>query len=139
MGFTELSNRKFGNADAMAYGAWEGDYFLFTADSDKDIPEDTAISISFYIRGSNNNALKNWALEYFDEGSWKTAIEQFALTTKHQEVTATATFKNAGKSVQFRFRCLSNENIGGDVVKTAPTVASRISKDNKIVIKTVEK
>ena len=130
--------RKFGNADIMAYGAWEGDYFLFTASGETAVPANTDVSISFQIRGSNKTAIKDWTLEYFDEGNWKTAIESFVLTNAAQEVTATTTFKNAGSDIQYRFRCTSNVTIEGKTVETAPTVAVRMNKSFPIVIKVVE-
>ena len=130
--------RKYGSDnDVMAYGAWEGDYFLFEADSDTDIPANTQVSISFYIRGSNASALRDWTLEYYDNGAWKTAIEKFTMTNKAQEAAATVTLTNAGKTAQFRLRCTSTVTIGGDTVTSAPTVAARISKEKAITIKSV--
>ena len=127
--------RKFGNADLMAYGAWEGDYFLFTAENGSDIPAGTEMSISFYIRGSNASAMRDWALEYWDEGQWKTAISAFTMTNKVQEVAAKVTMTNAGKVAQFRLRCVSRMLIGGSEATAAPEVANRISKDYPIIIK----
>jgi hypothetical protein len=129
--------RKYGTGDVMAYGAWEGDYFLFEANSDTDIPANTQVSISFYIRGSNASALRDWTLEYYDNGTWKTAIEKFTMTNKAQEAAATVTLTNAGKTAQFRLRCTSTVTIGGDTVTSAPTVAARIARANAITIKSV--
>ena len=130
--------RKCGSGnEVMAYGAWEGDYFLFEANSDTDIPANTQVSISFYIRGSNASALRDWTLEYYDNGTWKTAIEKFTMTSSAQEAAATVTLTNAGKTAQFRLRCTSTVTIGGDTVTSAPTVAARISKDKAITIKSV--
>ena len=138
---TELAGnkiyRKYGTGDVMAYGAWEGDYFLFTADSETDIPANTKVSISFHIKGSNKNALRDWTLEYYDNGCWNTAIEKFTMTSAAQEAAATVTMTNAGKTAQFRLRCTSTININGDTVTSAPTVAARIIRDNDITIKSV--
>ena len=129
--------RKYGTGDVMAYGAWEGDYFLFEANSDTDIPANTQVSISFYIRGSNKTALRDWTLEYYDNGTWKTAIEMFTMTSSAQEAAATVTLTNAGKTAQFRLRCTSTVTIEGTKVESAPTVAARIARANAITIKSV--
>ncbi len=129
--------RKYGKGDVMAYGAWEGDYFLFEANSDTDIPANTQVSISFYIRGSNKTALRDWTLEYYDNGTWKTAIEVFTMTSSAQEAAAIVTLANAGKTAQFRLRCTSTVTIEGKTVTSAPTVAARISRDKGITIKSV--
>ena len=79
--------------------------------------------------------MRDWALEYWDEGQWKTAISAFTMTNKVQEVAAKVTMTNAGKVAQFRLRCVSRMLIGGSEATAAPEVANRISKDYPIIIK----
>lgn len=129
------------NGEPMAYGCWEGDYFLFEAKGE--LPENANVSISFGFSGKASSTSKYWLLEYKDGSSWKPAIETSSLQDIVYNVvcpkdpvtiTADVVLSNAASSVQFRLKCVSKVTIGGDPA-TAPAQYIRIDPSVPIIIK----
>lgn len=129
------------NGEPMAYGCWEGDYFLFEAKGE--LPENANVSISFGFSGKASSTSKYWLLEYKDGSSWKPAIETSTLQDivynvvcpkDPATITASVVLSDAASSVQFRLKCVSKVTIGGDPA-TAPAQYIRIDPSVPIIIK----
>lgn len=129
------------NGEPMAYGVWEGDYFLFEANAA--LPENANVSISFGLSGKSGSTSKYWLLEYKDGSTWKPALEtktfesieyNVVCTTDPATVTASAVLANAASSVQFRLKCVSKITVGNNAA-SAPAQYIRIDPSVPIIIK----
>ena len=132
------------HAEALIYGAWIGDYFLFEASDGQTYPSGSKVKISFGLYGANNG-LRDWILEFYEEGQWKTAIElvQFPEAEKNYknfEATVTTAAENSD-GFKFRLRSLSDVPItpskAGDHLKY-PKSHQRLAWQTDLVIQVVE-
>lgn len=126
--------------EPLAYGCWEGDYFLFEATHS--LAENANASICFGVQGKSGTP-KYWLLEYKDGELWKPAIETESLgeITYNVECTkdnptiinAAVVIGTATEKVQFRLTCVSKIAID-NTEKTAPVDNTYIRIDPSSVI-----
>ena len=108
------------------FGAWPGDFWLFTGDGE--IKAGSKVQIKFESRVSATNP-KFWQLEYYDGDHWKVAGEAYEtdetgtlITYTHQmasdgstniKINTTVTYNHNTEHCWFRFRCMANWQANG--------------------------
>ena len=129
-----------GSGEPMAYGCWEGDYFLFEASHN--LSENSNASISFSIEGKTGTP-KYWLLEYKDGNEWKPALSTETLGTIEYNVVcqksdpamveADVVLRNATDKVQFRMTCVTTVGVD-DAPNTKPADDTYLRIDPSSVI-----
>lgn len=114
-----------GTGHPYAVGAWPGDYWLFTGDTEGIFQAGSKFQITYLTRCSSTGH-KYWMLEYYDGVDWQpaktvetadiggeTVSYNFAQTTSDQTVDCTFTIAQPCDKAQFRMRCVANWQVNG--------------------------
>lgn len=134
------------------YGSLSGDYWIFEAQTEEDIPANSVVHVKFITRSSKTGA-RYWILEYLDGSDWKPFGEKRTLSEEGERVeytldlvadllapqtvgqsnamidsylTLTSPIRAQG-SVQIRYRCVSDMNCAGNPLTAGHSGTSRIA------------
>lgn len=128
----------------FVYGAWPGDYWLFSATDNYEYPEGTNLHIKFLTRVSGTGH-KYWMLEYWDGKEWQPADEypvetetatgnnaqyNFIETTSNKPVECYWKLVAPCREPMFRMRCVVNWQANGSGALAAPNGGTCRIADN---------